>query len=36
MYLDSIETSYQPLDFSFHPKKDYLLAAALVDGTLEG
>jgi hypothetical protein len=35
-YLDRIETSYQPLDFSFHPNRDHLLAAALVDGTLEG
>lgn len=30
-----IECSDQPLDFSFHPNKTTLLAAALVDGSLE-
>ena len=35
-YLHSIECSAQPLDLSFHPKKDNLLAVALVDGTVEG
>eukprot|EP00934_Nitzschia_sp_Nitz4_P003509 Nitzschia sp. Nitz4//scaffold189_size62959//9772//11385//NITZ4_006302-RA/size62959-augustus-gene-0.71-mRNA-1//1//CDS//3329539878//3499//frame0 len=34
-YLQNIECSDQPLDFSFHPKRSNLLAAALVDGTLE-
>eukprot|EP00339_Tiarina_fusa_P009952 CAMPEP_0117033974 /NCGR_PEP_ID=MMETSP0472-20121206/24237_1 /TAXON_ID=693140 ORGANISM="Tiarina fusus, Strain LIS" /NCGR_SAMPLE_ID=MMETSP0472 /ASSEMBLY_ACC=CAM_ASM_000603 /LENGTH=441 /DNA_ID=CAMNT_0004743045 /DNA_START=51 /DNA_END=1376 /DNA_ORIENTATION=- len=34
-FLDSIECSAQPLDFSFHPKRENLLAAGLVDGTLE-
>jgi hypothetical protein len=35
-YLDSIECSDQPLDISFHPKRENLVAAALVDGTVEG
>ena len=35
-YLNSIECSAQPLDLSFHPRKDNLVAAALVDGTVEG
>jgi hypothetical protein len=35
-YVPSIETSYQPLDISFHPTRDNLVAAALVDGSLEG
>ena len=35
-YLTSIECSAQPLDLSFHPRKDNLVAAALVDGTVEG
>jgi hypothetical protein len=35
-YLDSIDCSDQPLDLSFHPKRDNLVAVALVDGTLEG
>ena len=35
-YLTSIECSAQPLDLSFHPRKDNLVAAALVDGTIEG
>ena len=34
--LHSIECSDQPLDLSFHPQRDTLVAAALVDGTLEG
>lgn len=34
-YLDSIECSDQPLDLAFHPKRHNILAAALVDGTLE-
>ena len=34
-YWDSVECSDQPLDFSFHPKRENILAAALVDGTLE-
>ena len=34
-YLDTIECSSQPLDLAFHPKRHNLLAAALVDGTLE-
>lgn len=33
--LASIECSDQPLDLSFHPSREYLVAAALVDGTLE-
>jgi hypothetical protein len=36
LYLQSIECSAQPLDLSFHPTLDYLVAAALVDGTVEG
>jgi hypothetical protein len=35
-FLDSIECSAQPLDFSFHPTRENLLAAGLVDGTVEG
>jgi WD40 repeat protein len=35
-YLDSIECSDQPLDISFHPNRAHLVAAALVDGTVEG
>jgi hypothetical protein len=31
----TIECSDQPLDVSFHPTKSTLVAAALVDGTLE-
>jgi WD40 repeat protein len=31
----SIECSYQPLDFSFHPSRPHLVAAALVDGSIE-
>jgi hypothetical protein len=34
-YLDQIEASYQPLDFDFHPIRDNLLVAALVDGSVE-
>ena len=34
-YVPSIETSYQPLDISFHPTRENLVAAALVDGSLE-
>jgi WD40 repeat protein len=34
-YLDKIEASYQPLDFCFHPTRHNLLAAALVDGSVE-
>jgi WD repeat-containing protein 55 len=34
-YLDSVECSDQPLDFSFHPTRENILAAALVDGTME-
>ncbi|KAG7359236.1 WD repeat-containing protein [Nitzschia inconspicua] len=34
-YLDKIEASYQPLDFCFHPTRPNLLAAALVDGSVE-
>lgn len=34
-YVSHIETSYQPLDVAFHPNRDNLMAAALVDGTLE-
>jgi len=34
-YWESIECSDQPLDFCFHPKRENILAAALVDGTLE-
>jgi len=33
--LDPIDCSSQPLDISFHPKHDHLMAAALVDGTVE-
>jgi WD40 repeat protein len=33
--LHSIECSDQPLDLSFHPHKETLVAAALVDGTVE-
>jgi hypothetical protein len=36
LYLQSIECSAQPLDLSFHPTIEYLVAAALVDGTVEG
>jgi WD40 repeat protein len=32
---DSIECSAQPFDLSFHPQRQYLVAAALVDGTVE-
>ena len=35
-YLAYIETSFQPLDISFHPERDDLVATALVDGSLEG
>ena len=34
-YLHSVECSYQPLGFAFHPTNDHLLAAGLVDGSLE-
>jgi WD40 repeat protein len=34
-YLENIECSDQPLDISFHPKQDNLIACALVDGTME-
>ena len=34
--LQSIECSDQPLGLSFHPQRETLVAAALVDGTLEG
>ncbi len=34
-YVSHIETSFQPLDISFHPQRDNLVAAALVDGSLE-
>lgn len=34
-YVSHIETSFQPIDISFHPYRDNLVAAALVDGTLE-
>jgi hypothetical protein len=34
-YWDSVECSDQPLDFCFHPKRENILAAALVDGSLE-
>jgi WD40 repeat protein len=34
-YWDSVECSDQPLDFAFHPKRENILAAALVDGSLE-
>lgn len=33
---ESIDCSAQPLDLAFHPSQKYLVAAALVDGTLEG
>mmetsp|Transcript_24925 Transcript_24925/g.38414 ORF Transcript_24925/g.38414 Transcript_24925/m.38414 type:complete len:451 (-) Transcript_24925:300-1652(-) len=33
--LDPIDCSSQPLDISFHPKREHLMAAALVDGTAE-
>jgi WD40 repeat protein len=32
---DSIECSAQPFDLSFHPQRQHLVAAALVDGTVE-
>jgi len=32
---ESIECSAQPFDLSFHPQREHILAAALVDGTLE-
>ena len=32
---ESIECSAQPLDLSFHPQREHIVAAALVDGTLE-
>ena len=34
-YVKSIECSDQPLDVSFHPKRDSLCACALIDGTVE-
>jgi hypothetical protein len=34
--LNAIECSDQPLDVSFHPERETIVAAALVDGTLEG
>mmetsp|Transcript_12031 Transcript_12031/g.28529 ORF Transcript_12031/g.28529 Transcript_12031/m.28529 type:complete len:526 (+) Transcript_12031:55-1632(+) len=34
-YASHIETSFQPMDISFHPQRDNLVAAALVDGSLE-
>ena len=34
-FLDSIECSEQPLDFAFHPTRSNIIAAGLVDGTLE-
>lgn len=34
-YLEAIECSDQPLDISFHPNRDNLVACALVDGTVE-
>ena len=34
-YVSQIETSFQPMDISFHPYRDNLVAAALVDGSLE-
>mmetsp|Transcript_26777 Transcript_26777/g.73673 ORF Transcript_26777/g.73673 Transcript_26777/m.73673 type:complete len:527 (+) Transcript_26777:134-1714(+) len=34
-YVSKIETSYQPLDMAFHPHRDNLVAAALVDGSVE-
>mmetsp|Transcript_17181 Transcript_17181/g.37583 ORF Transcript_17181/g.37583 Transcript_17181/m.37583 type:complete len:522 (+) Transcript_17181:115-1680(+) len=34
-YVSRIETSYQPMDIAFHPHRDNLVAAALVDGSLE-
>lgn len=34
-YLDAIECSEQPLDISFHPNRENLVACALVDGTVE-
>jgi len=34
-YVSSIETSCQPLDISFHPTRNNLVATALVDGSLE-
>ena len=35
-YLDKIDCSDQPLDISFHPQRENLLAVGLVDGTVEG
>ena len=35
-YISRIETSFQPMDVAFHPHRDNLVAAALVDGSLEG
>jgi hypothetical protein len=34
-YVSHVETSFQPLDISFHPHRENLVAAALVDGSLE-
>lgn len=34
-HFESIECSAQPFDLSFHPQREYIVAAALVDGTLE-
>ena len=34
--MDIIECSDQPLDVAFHPTRESIVAAALVDGTLEG
>ena len=35
-YLESVECSEHPLDIAFHPKRKSILAASLVDGTVEG
>ena len=34
-YVSNIETSFLPMDISFHPHRDNLVAAVLVDGSLE-
>ena len=34
-FQQSIDCSAQPLDLSFHPNREYVMAAALADGTIE-
>lgn len=34
-HIEKIECSVQPFDVSFHPRREYIVASALVDGTIE-